>query len=156
VNEANLGPELERFEATAAWFRAEALLRVVASVIALLAACATLLGSLPIGAFLVALTGGLVGLAWFFAAKRGLKRSAQAGNFSLTVHPRGLVFCEGTTRAVLPFAEITAIYVDEDRLDVVIERTSGEPVRIEPRYPGVEIHELMHRLRNAWRGGSDC
>jgi hypothetical protein len=155
VNERELGPVLEHFEASAAWFKAEAVLRLMASIVALAAALAALLGSLPIGAFLIALTGVLVGFAWFFAARRGLKRSQHASDFTLDVYARAFALREGGTLVIVPFAEITRIDVDEERLDVVIERTSGAPLRIEPRYPGVEIHQLMHRLRNAWRRGSD-
>jgi hypothetical protein len=43
------------------------------------------------------------------------------------------------------------VQVDEERLDVVVCRKYAAPVSIEPRYPGVEIHALMHTLRDALR-----
>jgi hypothetical protein len=34
-------------------------------------------------------------------------------------------------------------------------RPDGEPIRLEPRYPGVAIGDLMDTLRNAWLAGRD-
>jgi hypothetical protein len=155
VTEPGLGPELERFVPSPRALRGDAVLRACAAALALSAAALTLLGELPIIAFLVTLTGTLVGLFWLVSARRGLKRAEQSDRFTLKVHARALVIGDGPDTRTIPFDEIARIDVDEDRLDVVVARTHGPEVRIEPLYPGVEIHDLVARLRNAWRQACD-
>ncbi len=156
AGDPTLGAVVERFVATASWFRAEAALRFVSAALALGAAALALLGSLPLAAFFVVLTGALVGIAWIGVARRSWKRADAPSAFTLTAYEKALTLGEGEGQTVLPYGEITSIAVDEDRLDVVIEHTKGPPVRIEPRYPGVEIHELVSRLRNVWSRQRDC
>ena len=45
--------------------------------------------------------------------------------------------------------DVVEIEVDEERLDVLVRLHAGPPLRIEPRYPGVEIHELVRTLNDA-------
>ncbi len=62
---------------------------------------------------------------------------------------------EGRSVTWIPWCEVCDIDVDEERLDIVLTRSSGERLRLEPRYPGIAIHDLMHTLRNAWRETPD-
>lgn len=137
------GRELARFEADPHDQRVLALVRGISGAVALLGSLAMLLGRLPVPLFLVALLGLVMSLVWLRQARR-LWRS-KADPALLVVHAAGFVL--GDT--FFPFGQVTGFAVDEERLDVVVTMASGELLRIEPQYSGVDIHSLVVTLQDA-------
>ena len=149
------GELLRRFQASATAELSLARLRLVTASVALMASIAVLLSKVPVTIFLVALVGVLVSVAWIRQGLTARKRAARPSQYFLELYARGLAIGEGARVQWLPWGEVCDIDVDEERLDIVLKARAGEPVRLEPRYPGIAIHDLMATLRNAWRGATD-
>jgi hypothetical protein len=149
------GQFLRRFEASASAELSLARLRLVTATVALMASVAVLLSKVPVTIFLVALVGVLISLAWIRQGLQARKRALRPSQFFLELCARGLLIGEGARVQWLPWGEVCDIAVDEERLDIVLKVRVGGPVRVEPRYPGIAIHDLMATLRNAWREATD-
>jgi len=155
VTEADPGPLRERFEIDPGDERAVARLRLLAAGLAALSAIAMLLSSLPFVMLLLAVLALLVALGWFSRAKSLAARAKNPEEHFLALHTRGFISAEGQKRMWVSWTEVTHIEVDEERLEIVVTREAEEPVRLEPRFPDLEIHELVRRLRNAWHTAND-
>ncbi len=151
----DLGPLLERFEVDPGTERSVSRLRLVAAVLAGLGAIAMLLSELPFTMLLIAVLALLVSAGWIAKSRSIEKRARTPEEHFLALHKHGLLLREGAAITWVPWARITHIDVDDERLDIVLDWGEEAPLRLEPRYPGVEIYELMHRLRNAWRAAND-
>jgi hypothetical protein len=146
-----LGAVVERFEVDPTDMRIFAWARGLLGLFALFSACILLASRLPVVIFGVAVVGVLIALMWLRQARVAHARARAPEEHSLTVHERGLVLREGTRVCSLAFRDVTAVEIDEERLDIVLKRNTGDTLRIEPRYAGVAIDELMRRLSEAWR-----
>jgi len=145
------GPVVARFEESASDLRALSRVRTVAALLALLGACAMLLGKLPLPLFLVAVLAILLSAAWLAQARRVRKRAALPAPAALVVYAEGMLLAESERETFVPFREVARIEVDEERLDIVLTRHDGSLLRVEPRYAGVDIHELVRTLDEARR-----
>lgn len=150
------GALLARFEVDPQDERVVARVRAIAGVVAAAASLLLLLGDLPVPVFLVGVLGLFVSVLWLRNARRTAHRVPQANLYFLAVYQDGLLLSEGEHRVAIPWTQVQDVAVDEERLDVVVTRQDAPPLRIEPRYAGVEIHQLVRTLRNAWRGPGDC
>jgi hypothetical protein len=139
------GPELARFQASAQDQRTLAALRGCTGVLALLGSLALLLGRLPIPAFLVALLGLAMSVAWLRQSRKLWRRARTAKLATLVVHRAGVAVDD----TFIPFDQVTAFEVDEERLDVKVCLASGDTLRIEPQYQGVDIYALVRTLQDA-------
>jgi hypothetical protein len=148
------GPLLTRFEVDPRDERMFARVRAGAAFLAAAGSGLLLLGDLPVPVFMVGLLGLFVSLVWLRQARRAAHRVTHAGNHFLAVHRDGLLLAEGERRVAVLWTQVQAVEVDEERLDVVVTRHDAPPLHIEPRY-GVEIHQLVRTLRNAWQGRGD-
>lgn len=155
MSELDRGALLQRFEVDAATEHSLARLRFWAACLASVGAVAMLLSSLPFVIMLVAVLALLVSLGWMAKARSTEKRAKAPQDHFLALYASGLEVAEGPSRTWVLWDSVTHIDVDEERLDIVLERANEDPLRLEPRYPGVEIHDLMHTLRNAWRNQND-
>ena len=155
MSEPQLGPLVQRFEASATDLRTFAALRIIAGAISLLAGGAVLLSGPPLPVWLIGLVGVLVPIAWFRKAAAALKSARDDQLPSLSVHRQGFALTDGQQRRAIPWDRVTGIDTDEERLDVVVDLGSEGLLRVEPRYQGVEIHTLMVTLRNAWVAARD-
>ncbi len=155
LSESELGTLIERFEVDPATERSVSRLRLVAAVLAGLGAIAMLLSALPFAILLIAVLALLVSAGWIAKSRSIEKRARMPQEHFLALHARGLLVREGASLTWVPWERVTHIDVDDERLDIVLERSEDDPLRLEPRYPGVEIYALMHRLRNAWRAPHD-
>lgn len=144
-----LGPLLSRYVVSRADQRSLALVRGGAALLCAVCAVWLLLSRVSLPVFLVALLGLAISLLWLAQARRAARTGAAPQAHYLSIHRDGLVVAEHDRLTCLPFADVADIAVDEERLDIALRMRDGSCVRIEPRYPGVEIHELMHRLREA-------
>jgi hypothetical protein len=156
MSDDNTGPLLVRYEVDPAAERGLALLRTVAALAVIAAAALVVAGRrVPIPVFLAALLGLLMGPLWLVQARRARARAHEPERHFLAVHARGLWLCEGKEPTWIDFRDLSGVIVDEERLDILLVRRDGEPIRLEPRYPGVAIGDLMATLRNAWLAGRD-
>ena len=144
-----------RFEASSSAELSLARLRLVTALVALMASLAVLLSKVPVPVFLVALVGTLVSVAWIRLGLVARKRATRPSAYFLELYASGLAIGDGPRVQWLPWSEVCDIDVDEERLDIVVCVRGREPVRLEPRYPGIAIHDLMATLRNAWRAAID-
>ncbi|MCA9582970.1 MAG: hypothetical protein KC416_14320, partial [Myxococcales bacterium] len=85
-------------------------------------------------------------LGWGLSVVRTRRRSHLASRYYLDLSAEGLALAEGEARHQIAWAEVEGIWVDEERIQVVIERKGEEPLRIEPRYGGLGAYGLAEYL----------
>lgn len=125
-------------------------------------ACAVLLllADVPIPVFMAAVLGVLMAVVWWMQARRAARIASAPQDHSLTIYQHGFVIRDGVRQTAVRFDELSSLSVDEERLDIVAvfrgelahdgTRDAARPsLRIEPRYPGLAIHELVRRLQDA-------
>lgn len=99
----------------------------------------------------------LIGLAasafWVrraFAVLR-LPRSARTeldlGEVALTIR---LPSRDGVSERIVPWAHVRSVEVDEDFLVVRVAVSEGEPLVLEPVFPGVSVYALRDAVHTAW------
>jgi len=86
---------------------------------------------------------------WLVAGSRARRRVREPGRWFLALRQDALELAEGERTTRVAWGEIKNVEVDEDRLVIVVERQSGPPVVIEPRYESVTIHELRNAIAGA-------
>lgn len=147
-----LGPLAVRFAISADDQRSVARVRLVSAGVSAVGALLLLLSDLPIAVFLAALLALMMSLVWWGQARTARRLANSVERYHLSVYRDGFLLSEGKDVQCVRFRDVREIAVDEERLDIVVTRTAKEPLRIEPRYPGVEIHALVDTLRHAWLG----
>lgn len=147
---SDLGPLRRRFEVAAADQRSVALVRAGSALLAGLGSIALLLADVPVPVFLAAVLGLLMSLVWLGQARRALRLSRSADAHHLSVYRDGFVLAESERVTRVPFGQVNGLELDEERLDIVVKLSTGESLRLEPRYPGVAIHDLVRSLQEAW------
>lgn len=147
--EAERGPLSARFCTDPRDQRALARVRTGSALLASLAALAMLLGELPIPAFLIAVLALMISIVWLRQAGRAARLAKRAQPEALTVYARGFTLDQGERTHWVPWRNVERVFVDEERLDIVVEQRGTRPLRLEPRYPGVDIHELVRTLVEA-------
>jgi hypothetical protein len=145
------GPLLARFEESKSELRALALVRGVCAVLAIAAASALLLGELPVPIFLVAVLALLISLVWLRQALRARKAAKQAKNAALLVYSTGFCLEDAGGSTWHGWEDVEQVEVNEERLDIVVMRRDKPPLRLEPRYAGVDIYQLVRTLDEARR-----
>ena len=145
-----LGPLRVRFSVTADDQRSVARVRLVSAGVSGLGSLLLLLADVPIPVFMAAVLGVLMSAVWLGQARQAQRVANNVERYHLTIHRDGFLLNEGDQPGCVLFADVREIALDEERLDIVVTRVSAEPLRIEPRYPGVEIHALVHTLQDAW------
>ena len=143
------GRLLIRYEVSEREQRTLARVRTVSALLAFAGAVTMLFGRLPVPVFLLALLGLSVSLLWLRQAQKARRAAGRAHREALQVHQDGLFLDEAERTAWVPWSAVEDIVVDEERLDVVVIRRGTPALRIEPRFPGVELYELVRTLNNA-------
>lgn len=115
------------------------------------AACAilVLLAKVPVPVFLAAVLGLLMALVWLRQAARAARSARAPEAHYLAAYQHGLVVREAQKVTRVLFVDVRAIEQDDDVLDIVLQLRNGTRLRIEPRYPGLAIHELVAKLQEA-------
>ena len=134
--------------------RAVAMLRLASALVVGL--CSTLLFlAAPQGGLLriLAFVGWAVAIGWFLAWRRHLKLRPSSTQWALQLNEEGLAIEKKSSTITVPWAQIEAIDVDEERLTVVLSRTGADPVPIEPCWGGLGLYDL-HGLLQAHRQGA--
>jgi hypothetical protein len=157
---SELGSLRDRFEVGRADQRTVAVVRGVAALLSGACAVLLLLADLPIPVFMAAVLGVLMSLVWWAQGRRAARIARSPHAHSLAIYDHGFVIRDGAEQQVVRFADLASLAVDEERLDIVAvfkassaasEAADGarNSLRIEPRYPGLAIHELVSRLQSA-------
>jgi hypothetical protein len=156
VSEADteLGPLLQRFDVAASDQHGVALVRAVSALLAGVCSVALLLAKVPLPVFLAALLGLVMSLVWLRQARKALRLSHDTSAHHLSLHRDGFVVAQGAQRRSVRFATVRDIAVDEERLDIVVKLEADEVLRLEPRYAGVAIHDLVRSLHEACQAGA--
>jgi hypothetical protein len=148
---ADKGALLARFEVDPKSELGLARLRTVTSVLALGGALLLFLAGVPLPVFIAALIALIASTAWLVQARRARTRASHADQYFLAVHSHGFELAEGPKVTWVVWPDVSAIEVDEEHLEIVVARHTQGSLRVDPRYPGVAIHDLMLTLRNAWQ-----
>jgi hypothetical protein len=101
---------------------------------------------------LFALAG--LGFGWLFAlrARRAWGAAAAAPDSFLELAAAGLRVCDGGQGQLLPWSQIRAVDVDEERLVVALVGQDGRKLlEIEPCYGDLGVHDLRDTLTAAWQ-----
>lgn len=154
MSEAELGPLLRRFDVAASDQHSVALVRAGSAILAGLGSLALLLADVPLPVFLAALLGLVMSLVWFRQARRARRLSHDTSAHHLSLHRDGFVVAEGEQHRSVRFDTVRDIAVDEERLDIVVKLQGDEVLRLEPRYAGVAIHDLVRSLQEACQAGT--
>lgn len=101
------------------------------------------------GGVVVALAALLACVGWAASYARASRTIRAASAHFIAWDSRTLTLAAGKDQHQVPWAEITDIVVDEERLVVVVERGSAPSHRVEPRYGGLGVYALGERLRTA-------
>jgi hypothetical protein len=149
MSESDRGDLIAHHAARADAERSLARVRTATALIVAVASTLVLLGDVPVPVFLAAALGLLMSLIWLAQARRASRRAENASSFHLSVFSKGFLLAEGAHQTWVSWQDVAAVEVDEEHLEVVVSRRQAPPLRLEPRYPGVEIHALMHTLRSA-------
>ncbi|MDB4991268.1 MAG: hypothetical protein JWN04_6446 [Myxococcaceae bacterium] len=144
------GAEVARFEVSSSDQRALAYLRGICAVLALVGALSMLLGKLPVALFMVALLALLLSVAWLAQARRLVRAARDEKRPALVAHTHGLLIEDAARNDWLPWTDVARIEVDEERLDIVVTKRDAQTLRIEPRYEGVDLYELVRTLNRVW------
>jgi hypothetical protein len=133
-------------------------LRVVAAIVALIGGLWLLALPYPVPrAFAVA--GLLFAAVFLRRAMRTRTRSLDATRHYLELGRDALGLREGDATIVVPWAEVSAVRIDDDRLVVIVELRDARPLEIEPRFQGLALHELGAAIQQAFsaaRSGGGC
>jgi hypothetical protein len=148
--DSELGPLRQRFQVAPTDQRLLALVRGGSAAVAALGSLALLCADVPLPVFLAALLGLLMSLVWLGQARRALRVSRTAEAHHLSIYQDGFVVAEGERVTRVPFGRVRELEVDEERLDILVKLSADESLRLEPRYPGVAIHDLVRSLHEAW------
>jgi hypothetical protein len=143
------GPLLRRFDTDPREQLSFARVRTLSALLALAGATAMLFGKLPIPALLIALLALLISLVWLRQARRAAASARSGRAEALRVHQLGFALDEGERTHWVAWSNVESIAVDEDRLDIVVKCRDAARLRLEPRYPGVDIYELVRTLDDA-------
>ena len=150
-------PATLRYELDVRAEREAALLRSAGAIVALIAG--TWLMVLPYAVPRVFAAAGFVfAILWLVRALRIRQRIRSAGEHYLELAEDALRLRDGAQLHELPWSEVAAVSIDEDRLLLRIARRDGGVLEIEPRYRGAGLHALCDairaaRARAARRGG---
>jgi hypothetical protein len=118
-------------------------------VLASLGAVAVLFGDVPIPVFLIALLGLLISLAWLGQARRSWRAAANPERPRLVVYEAGFALSEPGRNDWVAFSDVKQLEVDEERVDILVTKQDASTLRVEPRYTGVDIYQLVHTLDQA-------
>lgn len=105
----------------------------------------------------VALLGLGFGILFMRRALRA--RTLDAASHYLELGRDALRIQNGEQLQIVPWDEVQAVRVDEDRLLVAVERRAASPLEIEPRYRGLALYELgsaLHEALEAARKRGGC
>lgn len=103
-----------------------------------------------------ALAGVTFGALWLLSARRGAAQLQTASEHYLDIGQEALQVCSGPGHRTLPWSEILAVEIDEDRLVTVLRLRGGDTLAIEPQYGQLALEALAERLERARKQAQAC
>jgi hypothetical protein len=94
------------------------------------------------------LLGTLVAVVWAVMIAKAKKRAR--GHVALCLTRERLIYRDGIDTFEIAWTDVHSIEVDEELLVVLILRSSGSPVRVEPLFRGMGVYDLADAVRAAW------
>ncbi len=145
---------MKRLELDAAAERSVGQLRLFgAMLIVAMSAVLVAQGVGPVGWVLI-VSAWLIAAAWVMAFLRSRRRLREADAHYLELGSDALRMVRGSARIEVSWADVVEVEVDEERLVVWVCLRSGPPVKVEPVWRGVGLHELAALLQDAALGGA--
>jgi hypothetical protein len=117
--------------------RDEARLRVVAAVVCSVGAGLYALAA-P-GPFSIVVSLAVLAASYTWTRRANLTAARTAADVSLALTPTGPAH---TPAPETPWSATTGVEVDEDRLVVLVHRSTGDALVIEPVYDGISVYDL--------------
>lgn len=134
--------------------RSAAKLRIAAALVVVVASVWLLALPYPVPrAFAVA--GLLFSALWLARSLRQQAEVRDPAQHYLELSPEFLLLRSGAAQDRVPWPEVAALAVDEERLLLRVARRRGPPLEIEPRYQGLGLHAL-HAAVEAARQRARC
>jgi hypothetical protein len=96
-----------------------------------------------------ALAGFVFAAAWFVRAMRASKTQRRPTEHYLELRPDALCVRAGAAEQIVPWHEITAIAIDDDRLQVIVERQNCAALVLEPQYRGLGLRPMAEAVQDA-------
>jgi|SRR5687768_8394968 len=92
----------------------------------------------------------LVVVGWFFAGRAARRRARNPDRHYLALRAGGLALADGGPEISVPWDQVIAVEIDEEKLLVRVTRVSDPVLLIEPRY-GTPLDALREAIVRAWR-----
>lgn len=102
----------------------------------------------------LALAGVVFATAWVLLARRGVAQLGGSEEHYLDIGESSLTIRAGANLRSLPWSEIRAVEIDEDRLVVQLRLRHEGSVAIEPQYGALGLRELAETLEKARKSGA--
>lgn len=154
MDEAARGALVSRWDESARVSLDEGRLRSAAAAVGMVAAVTTYALHPPFVVQILTGVGVLVSVGWYFAGRNARRRGADSPRWFLALYEQGVLLGQGDQQQWLGWGQVTAVEVDEERLEVVLKQSDAADLRVVPRFDGVAIHDLADRLReqfSAWQ-----
>jgi hypothetical protein len=108
------------------------------------------LGPCTVG-WLIILAAWGIAAGWVRAWRGTQKRLARAPEYYLALEPEGLHMALETGSVWVPWEDVTAVEVDEERLVVVVHRRGARPLQVPPVWRDAGLEEIRSALEGAVR-----
>ncbi len=96
--------------------------------------------------WIVVVVACLASLGWVLAYQRSRRRIAEASRWYLALDALGLEIAKGGNPLTIAWTDVTQMRVDENRLNIVLERRDGPRVVIEPMWADLGVYDLLETL----------
>jgi hypothetical protein len=90
----------------------------------------------------LALSGLVFATIWVVLARRSVRQLAVAGEHYLDIGANGFRLMSGAEERFLPWSDIDAVEIDEDRLVVRLRVRGADSLLVEPQYGELGLREL--------------
>ncbi len=94
----------------------------------------------------LAVAGVVFSVIWVGLARRSVRQVASAGDHYLDIGDRGLTLKAGAQSRSLPWSEVDAVEIDEDRLAVRVRVRGADSLLVEPQYGELGLRELAEAI----------
>jgi hypothetical protein len=97
----------------------------------------------------LAVAGIVFAAVWVRSVRRTLAQVAHSKDHYLDIGPDGLTLGAGPAARSIPWSEIAAVEIDEDRLVVQLRLRSSGSLAVEPHYGALGLRELAETIERA-------
>jgi hypothetical protein len=98
---------------------------------------------------LFAVAGFVFAGLWLLRAARARSTQRRPAEHYLEFRPDALCLREGAQEQVVPWHEIISVAIDDDRLQVIVQRKSSAALVLEPQYRGLGLRPMAEAVQDA-------